>query len=287
MPPASWLAAGLGCLLAATLISLGPPDAKADVQPEEVDLTLGEGGRTFVNRVGMKFVRIPKGKFLMGTPRNAASEKQHEVELTKDFYLGVYEVTQGQYKQVMGVNPSDFCATGSGAGKVQGQNTTDFPVEQVNWHDAQKFVEKLNSLDVRKGAGRKYRLPTEAEWEYACRAGSDKTYHFGDQITAKDANFVQSPAKRTEKVGSYKPNKWGLYDMHGNVFEWVLDCYDADFYKTGPKRDPVCLKGATRVERGGGWYNSPDDCRAACRYNISATDKYNNLGFRVALVTER
>jgi formylglycine-generating enzyme required for sulfatase activity len=286
MSPASWFAAGLGCLLAAALIPLGPPDARADVEAEEVDLTLAQGGKTYVNLVEMKFVRIPKGKFMMGSAK-AGSEKLHEVELTKDFHLGVHEVTQGQWKQVMGKdsNPSHF-----NKNNVQGhteKQLDEFPVEQVSWHDAQKFIDKLNSLDNRKGAGRKYRLPTEAEWEYACRAGSDKAYHFGDQITAKDANFVGSPTKRTEKVGSYRPNKFGLFDMHGNVFEWCLDCYDENFYKTGPKRDPVCLKGNSRVERGGGYYNDADTCRAACRYNLSPTSKFNNLGFRVALVSER
>jgi formylglycine-generating enzyme required for sulfatase activity len=293
MSPAPWfrVAAGLGCLLAASLL-LDPPSATADVDQEEVDLTLADEDKEFTNSIGMKFVRIGKGKFMMGTANNNGSEKQHEVELTKDFYLGVYEVTQGQWKAVMGKdsNPSHFSKTGAGKDNVQGfteKQLDEFPVEMVSWDDTQKLLVKLNALDNRKGSGRTYRLPTEAEWEYACRAGSAKLYTVGDVLTPKDANFSGSNSPHTVKVGSYPANKFGLFDVHGNVFEWCQDCYDANYYANSPKRDPLCLKGATRVERGGGYYNSAGDCRSATRYSLSPKQKFNNLGFRVALVAAR
>src|SRR5262249_51308410 len=151
----------------------------------------------------------------------------------KDFYLGVYEVTQKEYKAIMGTNPSFFSKDGKGADKVKGLNTDNFPVETVSWQDAQDFLKKLNEREKGTLGEWKYSLPTEAQWEYACRGGaaSYKKYHFGDTISAKEGKFNNTKG-RTEKVGSYAANAFGLHDMHGNVWEWCLDHYDQDYYTT-------------------------------------------------------
>src|SRR5262249_26582368 len=149
---------------------------------------------------------------------------RHQVEISRDFYLGAYEVTQRQWKAVMGGNPSYFCKEGRGRLLVQGTDTSDFPVEQVSWKDAFTFLDRLSGVPAEKKAGRVYRLPTEAEWEYACRAGdAGRQFHFGDSLTTKQANTLEARLQRTCKVGSYAPNAWGLYDMHGNVWEWCQD----------------------------------------------------------------
>src|SRR5262249_726304 len=183
-----------------------------------------------------------------------AAEKEHAVEITKGFYLGTYEVTQKQFKAVMGYNPSYFSRDGKrrasdtdfsykptgGKDKVKGLDTDGFPVEQVAWGDQQEFIKKLSSLPEEKKNGHQYRLPTEAEWEYACRGGATvkTTFQFGNTLSSSQANFDGNHPhpygggtkgkylERTCKVGSYKPNKFGLYDMHGNVAEWCADWYD-------------------------------------------------------------
>src|SRR5262249_11817183 len=154
----------------------------------DVDLTLVHGRAELTNSVGMKLVRIPRGSFWMGSAagdRDAEDDEKprHQVEITRDFYLGKYEGTQKQYRQVLGTNPSHFSKGGKGGPLVRGVDTDDFPVEQVSWDDACKFLEKLSALPAEKEAGRSYRLPTEAEWEYACRAGGEgKRYHSGDAL---------------------------------------------------------------------------------------------------------
>jgi formylglycine-generating enzyme required for sulfatase activity len=237
----------------------------------------------------MKLVRIRAGKFLMGSPldepKRQPAEDQHEVEITREFFLGVYEVTQGQYEKVMGHNPSHFRAGGSREADVRGLDTRDFPVEGVKYEDAVAFCKKLSDQPVEKASRRSYRLPTEAEWEYACRAGAKEysAYHYGKTITNADANFNGTP-RRTAKVGSYKPNAWGLYDMHGNVWEWVHDWYDEQYYRTGPKKDPQGpATGTQRLGRGGGYFN--DDVvylRSAHRGWTSPNNHHDGLGFRVA-----
>jgi formylglycine-generating enzyme required for sulfatase activity len=270
MRPAALLAA-----LAAALWSGLGRSAPAPVHADRKQLT---------SSVGMKLVLIPKGKFMMGSPAGEAGrrddEQQHEVEITKPFYLGVYEVTQAEYQKVTGTNPSQFRA-------VPGQDTTKFPVENVSWGQAVEFCKKLSDLPAEKGAHRVYRLPTEAEWEYACRAGAREyaIYHYGKSLSSTQANFTSSGLNRPVPVGSYKPNAWGLFDMHGNVWEWCADWYDAQYYRKSPKKDPPGPdRGTWRVARGGGWNIDGSWCRSAYRGWDDASRGHNRIGFRVACV---
>jgi formylglycine-generating enzyme required for sulfatase activity len=195
----------------------------------------------FTNSIGMKFVLIPAGEFTMGSPENEqgrdSNEPQHKVKITKPFYMQTTEVTQAQWKAVMGNNPSYF-------------KGNDLPVETVSWDDAQEFIKKLSAKE-----GVKYRLPTEAEWEYACRAGSTTKFYFGEDESKLDeyAWYHNNSDGKTHPVGQKKPNAWGLYDMHGNVWEWCQDWYGADYYKNSPAEDPQGPASAeSRVLRGGG-----------------------------------
>ncbi len=185
------------------------------------------------NFTGMKLVLIPPGEFLMGSPESEqdteVDEYQHRVRITKPFYLSVYEVTQSEYERVMGENPSWFSSGGSGSGKekVSDLDTSRFPVERVNWQNAVEFCRKLSELPEERAGGRIYRLPMEAEWEYACRAGTTTPFHFGSELNGSQTNCdgtrpygtsTEGPQLgRTTTVGSYAANAFGLYDMHGNV----------------------------------------------------------------------
>jgi formylglycine-generating enzyme required for sulfatase activity len=256
--------------------------------------TKNDPPKTFTNSIGMKFVWVPPGAFLMGSPKEEvqrhAKEIQHKVTLTKGFYMGVYTVTQEEYEKVMDKNPSYFSAGGGGNAKVAGLNTRRFPVEVVSWSDAKEFCRKLGDKE-----GKMYRLPTEAEWEYACRAGTKTAFYFGDTISTDqanyDGNFVFGAGKkgmyrqRTTEVGFFAAaNGFGLHDMHGNVYQWCEDWYDKDYYRNSPKTDPLNTKAATyRVLRGGSWYSFPWFCRSAYR-GVDGPDLRNgNFGFRVVL----
>jgi formylglycine-generating enzyme required for sulfatase activity len=249
---------------------------------------------SIVNSIAMKFARIPAGTFLMGSPQTerqrSKDEAQHEVEITRPFYLGVFEVTQAQWQAVMGSNPSSFNPDRLGSG------TDDLPVEQVSWQDVQTFLEKLAALEAEKKAGRKYRLPTEAEWEHAARGGAAEyqIFHYGNSLSSTQANFngnypyggaARGPyLERTSQVGSYEPNGFGLYDMHGNVWEWCSDWYDKDYYKNSPRRDPAGpSEGTCRVIRGGSWDCFGQRCRSAWRNGIEPANRFEYLGARVAL----
>jgi len=207
------------------------------------------------------------------------------VKISKPFYIGVYPVTQREWKKVMGDNPSYF-------------KGDDLPVEKVSWDDCQEFVNKLN----RKEGSNKYRLPTEAEWEYACRAGTTSRYFWGDNEDARRMNYggswVGVPVPdyetwkkykdkivekgKTTKVGSYHPNAFGLYDMHGNVYEWCQDWYDEDYYEHSPSTDPQGpTSGSYRVFRGGCWYNGAEDCESSNRYRRKPDLRYFILGVRL------
>jgi formylglycine-generating enzyme required for sulfatase activity len=259
--------------------------------------------KAFTNSIGMKLVLIPRGKFKMGSPEDEkvrefvekGSEVQHEVEITKPFYLGIYTVTQKQYKEVMDENPSWFSAEGGGKDKVKGLDNDDFPVENVLWEQAKKFCEKLSGRAGEKRHGRVYHLPTEAEWEYSCRGGAScsNPFHFGKSLSSRQANFngnypygeaEKGPyLERTCKVGSYKPNKFGLYDMHGNVWQWCSDWYSKDYYKDSPAKDPKGPdSGDARVLRGGSWEFDGRGCRAGLRYRSLPSNRSSGVGFRVA-----
>jgi formylglycine-generating enzyme required for sulfatase activity len=214
---------------------------------------------------------------------------QTQAEVPRDFYLGAYPVTQGQWQAVMGSNPSWFSWGGGGAGEVISFSDADlkqFPVERVSWDDVQEFLKRLNARE--KDSGLLYRLPTEAKWEYSCRARASSQaecafdYYLSqpsNDLSSKQANFDGThPAgdapkgkflKRTSRVGSYKPNRLGIYDMHGNVMEWCEGHFEAG--------------GSARVIRGGSWFNDAGRCRASSR--ISDEPSYLNLvGFRLAAV---
>jgi formylglycine-generating enzyme required for sulfatase activity/tetratricopeptide (TPR) repeat protein len=251
-------------------------------------------GRELVNSLGMKFVLIPAGKFLMGSPdseegREEDEGPQHEVELTHPFYLGIHPVTQKQYKQVMGKNPSQFTHTNGGGAK--------HPVEQISWEEAVEFCCRLSALTEEKAAGRAYRLPTEAEWEYACRgrANSPSPFSFGDSLSSAQANFngnnpyggaaAGEYLHRTTPVGSFQPNAFGLFDMHGNVWEWCQDWYDENYYSQSPRQDPQGPpKGESRVIRGGGCFDDGHGCRSAVRDSGEPDAHRGHIGFRVVCV---
>jgi uncharacterized protein (TIGR02996 family) len=289
-------------------VTVRQKSAGADLAASEARLRalLGSGVRPCVplltNSIGMQLALIPAGAFLMGSPDSEAERgdwegPQHEVEVTRPFYLGVFPVTQGQWQRVMGTNPSYFCSRGAGKKEVRGLDTRDFPVEQVSWEDAVAFCQKLSELPEEKRAKRLYRLPSEAEWEYACRGGAStyQPFHFGTSLSSAQANFdgnfpyggaAKGPyLKRTTPVGSYHPNAWGLFDMHGNVWEWCQDWLDAEYYKQSPRRDPPGPpEGSDRVFRGGSWGVRGWNCRSADRNWFGPGIRFDFLGFRVALV---
>jgi len=226
-----------------------------------------------VNSIGMRLKLIKPGIFLMGSPKEEAGAREdqhprHSVEITRPYYLGVYPVTQAEYVQVTGQkNPSWFCSEGQGKSKVDGLNTAKFPVENVIWDEAAAFCEALNRLDAKKPAGWRYALPTEAQLEYACRAGTTTSYFFGDANDLGEyAWYAVNAEGRTHKVGTRAPNPWGLFDMNGNVWQWSADWYAKDYYANSPNKDPQNLIiGSARVLRGGAWFDSKMYCRAAYR----------------------
>jgi formylglycine-generating enzyme required for sulfatase activity len=229
---------------------------------------------------GIRLRLIPAGEFLMGSPDsdpNAQPREKphHAVRITKPFYLGVYPVTQSQYEAVMGSNPSHFRGDGNR------------PVEKVSWHDAQAFCGKLTELAGEQSGGLVFRLPTEAEWEYACRAGTSTRYSFGDDVAqlGEYAWFKENAERTTHPVGQKKANAWGLYDMHGNVFEWCQDPFDDNYYASSPSEDPRGPQQASRrVIQGGSWCSVARCCRAAFRHADRPAYRYFYLGFRVAAV---
>ena len=226
---------------------------------------------TFTNSVGISLTLLPMGSFTMGDAAGSSDEKPHRVTLTRPFYVGVYEVTNAQWKKVMGSVPSNW-------------KDDDRPVEQVSLDDAVEFCRKLSELPAERRAGRVYRLPTEAEWEYACRAGTTTKYSFGDDesLLGDYGWFDGNSGKQTHPVGLKKPNAWGLYDMHGNVWERCSDWYGD--YPDGAMTDPKGpSSGSYRVYRGGSWDSSAGFCRSAFRYGYFPSSHFSGLGFRLAL----
>ena len=272
----------------------------------------GVGSASLENSIGMKLVPIKAGEFLMGSKNEFgrwAHEHQHKVRLSGPFHIGAFEVTQGEYAKVMGSNPSHFSAAGAGKEKVKEFDAGKLPVDSVSWEEAVEFCRKLSELPAEKEAGRVYRLPTEAQWEYACRAGTSTPFHYGEQLSSKMANFdgntpylkreevikgvdpatiVGPYLKRTAPVGSYEPNEWGLYDMHGNVWEWCSDWFSPVYYRKSPEADPPGPeKGSRKVSRGGGWYYFAAGCRSASRYEREPGRKRNTEGFRVVCTLKK
>ncbi|MCQ1535535.1 formylglycine-generating enzyme family protein [Methanosarcina sp. KYL-1] len=228
---------------------------------------------SFKNSIEMEFVLIPAGEFLMGSPEEEAGRGKdegpvHPVQIEKPFYLGKYEVTGEQWCEVMGTEPLS-------------PGESELPAAEVSWEDVQIFIEKLNKLE----GTAKYRLPSEAEWEYACRAGSSSRYSFGDEESklAEHAWFESTPYSGSRHpVGLKEPNAWGLYDMHGNAWEWVQDTWHND-YSEAPE-DGRAWEGGVfsyRVTRGGSVTGSAADCRAANRIWFTPNARSPDLGFRL------
>ena len=243
------------------------------------------------NKLGMRLALIPPGEFQMGSPfdeaERATDETQHRVRITRAFWLGVYEVTQEEWNLVMGSQPSYFSQNGGGKDQVSGLDTSRFPVESVSWDDATEFCRRLSARE-----GQEYRLPTEAEWEYACRAGTTSAYHFGGVLNGDKANVNGNypygtttkgkSLSRTTRVGVYGANAFGLYDMHGNVLEWCRDWYDNQFYASSAMADPENVKEAKyRVLRGGSWGALAWLSRSAYRNRLTPATRYVSCGLRV------
>ena len=271
-----------------------------------------DGSRFYKRFAPEGLAAIPPGTFVMGSPASEAersnNETQHTVILTKGFWMGQREVTQGEYLSVVGSNPSYFkngvnALSPGTSGKVT--NDLRHPVEQVSWIDATNYCGKLTQRDRAAGlipADYAYRLPSESEWEYACRGGTTNAFSFGAAIRQGMANFyafqeydsaVGSQSKpgnvlifRTIEAGSYSPNAFGLYDMHGNVWEWCADWYGN--YPTGVVTDPIGpTSGDGRVVRGGCWDGNGWRCRAAFRNGLNPVYRVFNVGFRVVLAPGR
>lgn len=264
----------------------GPENEKVpQASPMSLPKKAGERMVLKIKAVEYPFRWCPPGTFLMGSPDDEAdrydNETQHKVTLTHGFWLLETEVTQEMWEIAMGSNPSHF----KGAKR---------PVETVSWEDCIGFATKLNSLSVAP-AGFRFSLPTEAQWEYACRAGTTTPFHFGSELNGVKANCngnnpygttTKGPyLEGTREAGRYASNAWGLYDMHGNVLEWCSDWY-AD-YPSGAVADPTRLSGNSyRVYRGGSWCDSAYYCRSACRRNIVTLDPDSDKGLRLSLVRE-
>jgi len=280
-------------------------DARPDAGPA---VNTASSQESIKNSIGMTLKLIPDGEFFMGSPDDAIEAENHEkpshrVRISKPFYLGVCEVTQAQYKAVMGNNPSWFSANGGGKDRVAGQSTDTYPVEMVSWLDAVQFCNKLSQKEGKKPVyeidgkdvrvpdwnGQGYRLPTEAEWEYACRANASAPtrFSFGDNVVELGVYgwFDRNSEQRTHAVSQKRPNAFGLYDMHGNVWEWCWDWYGDGYYNQSPADDPTGPAGASaQVFRGGSWYDEPRFARSAFRNRWYAPDDRRNFhGFRLAL----
>jgi formylglycine-generating enzyme required for sulfatase activity len=247
---------------------------------------------------GVKLCWCPPGRFTMGSPpgepERRPGEDRAEVTLTRGFWIGKYEATQGQWTRVMGAFPGRLTAGASG----------DFPIYDVNFAEAETFCRKLTELARAAGelpADWEFRLPTEAQWEYACRAGTTTATAFGDRLGSRQANFQGAPyngaepgpsLKRAAPVGSYPANPWGIHDMHGNVFEWCRDWYharlpggvDPDLYSAGTSASINRTGGTSRVRRGGCWADEGWPCRSAFRLRFEPDRRSDHIGFRVVAV---
>ena len=264
-------------ILSGNLAGFVVPDRKPLGGPDPF-----QSSHLLTNSVGMKFVWIRPGSFLMGSPKEEGrlDEAQHKVTLTKGFYMGIHLVTQEQWEAVMSNNPSHF------------KDEKNLPVETVSWDDCQEFIKKLRERDKNQ-----YRLPSEAEWEYCCRAGTTTPFHVGETISTDLANYNGEAVygngmkgacrNKTTPVGTFPANAWGLHDMHGNLWQWCQDWYGAY-----PQKDVVDPqgpeKGACRVDRGGSWGDDPQLCRSAYRGKAGPGPGCSDYrwGFRVCFFAE-
>lgn len=240
------------------------------------------------NSVGMKLVLIPPGEFKMGSTDDerassstSGERPSHRVRITRPFLLGACEVTQAEFRSLLGSNPSRFKRGPNAKRETTEQDADRRPVESVSWALAAEFCQRLSALPGEQSAGRVYRLPREAEWEYACRAGSATRWSCDETKLAEHAWFGR-PEGKPLPVGQKKPNPWGLYDVHGNVFEWCQDWFASDYYRQSPTDDPSGpTSGLERVIRGGSWWNnSADYCRSAARVG-APLEGSEMIGFRV------
>jgi formylglycine-generating enzyme required for sulfatase activity len=257
------------------------------------------GPKSFRNQMGIEMVWIPAGSFSMGSTdaevRAAYDDTKtfnpqaqldwfqelprHQVTIRNGFYMGKYEVTQGQWRAVMGTTVEQQVEKAGPSWSSRGETGDNYPMYYVSWNEAQDFIEKLNAMND----GYLYRLPTEAEWEYACRAGTTTAFAFGNSLSSDQANVEGVHRKGTMPVGSFQPNAWGLYDMHGNVYEWVQDDYH-DSYNGAPSDGSAWLtSGDRRVVRGGSWGNA-SNLRSATRHPFTPGTRTGSVGFRVAAV---
>jgi formylglycine-generating enzyme required for sulfatase activity/uncharacterized caspase-like protein len=252
-----------------------PSSHASQSSPLPVPLSPQSFTETLPGNIKLEMVKIPAGTFTMGSDEYHDKKPQHLVNL-QEFYLGKYPVTQEQYQAIMGDNPSLF------------ENNPKNPVEKVSWNDAQAFCQKINQKTEKN-----YRLPSEAEWEYACRAGSQTRYYFGDDekqlgeyawYTENSAGFLAR--RKTHPVGQKKPNHWGLFDMSGNVWEWCDDGWHENYQnapKNGSSWNDNHSQTTRRILRGGSWIDSSHDCRSAYRFNNDAHVRLNFVGFRLAV----
>jgi sulfatase modifying factor 1 len=292
-----WCGRWTGLLLMVGLIGChreagtNSPPAQGGAPAAGADSFLGSKGGDERVAAGIRLCWCPAGRFLMGSPpdepERRPDEGQVEVTLTKGFWMAKYEVTQGQWKQVVGELP--------GARTAELPEGDDLPVGNVNFAEAEDFCRKLTELGRRSGdlpQGWEFRLPTEAQWEYACRAGTTTATAFGDRLSSKQANFKGKSYNgaepgpslgRAAKVGSYPTNAWGLHDMHGNTYEWCRDWYHAKL-PGGVDPDLYAATAMSRVRRGGGWTDDGWPCRSAFRLRFEPERRYDHIGFRVAAV---
>jgi len=266
----------LFCLVLVAIFAFLASHVPAHAQPKK------DPPKNFTNSIGMKFVWISPGTFVMGSPKEETQrqddEIQHKVTLTKGFHMGVHTVTQEQWQAVMGNNPSYY------------KGEKNLPVEQVSWDDCQEFIKKLREKDKKA-----YRLPTEAQWEYSCRAGTKTPFHFGETISTEQANyngnFTYGDGKKgkyrekTTPVGSFPANAFGLFDMHGNVWQWCEDWY-GDYPQKDVTDPQGPEKGQYRVLRGGSWRTPPGYCRSAYRRRHGPGGRNNLYGLRVCFSVE-
>jgi formylglycine-generating enzyme required for sulfatase activity len=259
----------LGALGAAAYFSFlrpGKPVAKDKAELPPLQLP------TIANVFGATFVQAPAGLYSMGDPY-IADAKPHPVRISNPLFVGAQEVTQFEYRNIMGKNPSHF------------QNDNG-PVDSVTWFEAREFCEKLSENVAEKEAGRSYRLPTEAEWEYCCRAGSRSSFAFGSTLNVTQANFRAGGLMSSTLGRTFPPNHWGIYDMHGNLWEWCADWYKSDYFLESPIDNPPGPEnGSFRVARGGAWSSSLEECASARRRDTLKPDHRGpDVGFRIVLI---